>query len=67
MAAKKRTGGRVTPKGTQPPTSHRKEHEAPKGWTPPDHGGQDPSASGHGRNATGPVAPTRSGHHRGNR
>ena len=67
MSAKKRTGGRVTPKGTQPPSSTRKSQDPPKGWTPPDHGGDDRATFGHGRGSTGPVAPTRSGHHRGNR
>jgi hypothetical protein len=61
---KKRTGGRVTPKGTQPAGTNRKHDPgqgtdqakgASRGFQPP------------GRAAFGPVAPTRSGHHRGNR
>ncbi len=66
MAAKKRSGGRVTPKGTQPATSSRQQKPAKQGWSP-DHAGQDRASFGHGRGASGPAAPTRSGHHRGNR
>jgi hypothetical protein len=65
MSAKKRTGGRVTPKGTQPAGTGRKSHDTPKGFTPPDHGAQDRPLPG--RSSFGPSAPTRSGHHRGNR
>jgi hypothetical protein len=64
---KKRSGGRVTPKGTQPPGSAAKrdqEHEPNAG--PPRALPGRPEA-GHGRAASGPVGPTRSGHHRGNR
>jgi hypothetical protein len=63
--SKKRTGGRVTPKGTQPAGTHRRkdgDHAAGQPRGPEDRGGHLP-----GRAAFGPVAPTRSGHHRGNR
>jgi hypothetical protein len=61
--SKKRTGGRVTPKGTQP--AGTKGHQS-GGRTAPVRG-VDRDNQGHGRSAFGPVAPTRSGHHRGNR
>ena len=63
--SKKRTGGRVTPKGTQPAGTHRQQHETGSGTAQEKgtaRGFQPP-----GRAAFGPVAPTRSGHHRGNR
>jgi hypothetical protein len=66
--AKKRTGGRVTPKGTQPATpNHKRDHATSDG------SGSAPRAlpahveRPQGRAASGPIGPTRSGHHRGNR
>ena len=61
--SKKRTGGRVTPKGTQPAGTHRQQQGDRKA---PD---RTPVRDDHlpGRSAFGPVAPVRSGHHRGNR
>jgi len=65
MTAKKRSGGRVTPKGTQPPTTSKHkagtDHAGPPRSIP---GRIDPTA---GRSSIGPIGPTRSGHHRGNR
>jgi hypothetical protein len=63
--SKKRTGGRVTPKGTQPAGTHRHQQadrKQPERGQGPVRDDQQP-----GRNAFGPVAPVRSGHHRGNR
>jgi hypothetical protein len=67
MSAKKRTGGRVTPKGTQPPAPAAKKdrHQSDAAAAPravPGRG--DP---GHGRPAGGPVGPTRAGPRGGNR
>jgi hypothetical protein len=65
---KKRAGGRVTPKGTQPPRSAAKRDDQSQGSdaVPPRAAPGRPDL-GHGRTASGPVGPTRSGHHRGNR
>ncbi len=63
MPAKKRTGGRVTPKGTQPAGTHT--HKSGDRAVPVR--GGDKQAPLPGRSSFGPVAPTRSGHHRGNR
>jgi hypothetical protein len=63
MAAKKRAGGRTTPKGTQPAGTHTTksgERTAPARTFD----AHDPAKS---RSAQGPIGPTRSGHHRGNR
>jgi hypothetical protein len=65
MSRKKPTGGRVTPKGTQPATTHTKRSGNDRPGFPA-HGGTDPVAS-KARTPGGPVVPTRSGHHRGNR
>ena len=61
--SKKRTGGRVTPKGTQPAGTQRHQN----GDRTPPVRGFDRDTQAHGRSTFGPVAPTRSGHHRGNR
>ena len=65
---KKRAGGRVTPKGTQPAgtAAKRDDHDHGSQGGPPRAVPGRPDL-GHGRSASGPVAPTRSGHHRGNR
>jgi hypothetical protein len=68
MPAKKRTGGRVTPKGTQPAGSaHKRDDHAPGSQPSPPRSAPGRPDQAHGRGASGPVAPTRSGHHRGNR
>ncbi len=64
---KKRTGGRVTPKGTQPAaTSKGKAKPAANGAPAPRvvPGRIDPASS---RGAFGPVGPTRAGPRGGNR
>jgi hypothetical protein len=64
---KKRTGGRVTPKGTQPAaTSKGKAKPAADGAPTPRvvPGRFDPASS---RGAFGPVGPTRAGPRGGNR
>jgi hypothetical protein len=68
MSAKKRGGGRVTPKGTQPrgSTAKRDDEHEPNAGPPRAVPGNRPDLA-HGRAVTGPVGPTRSGHHRGNR
>jgi hypothetical protein len=63
MSAKKRGGGRTTPKGTQPAGTHATksgDRTAPVR----SFGSIDPAKT---RAAQGPIGPTRSGHHRGNR
>ena len=65
MSRKKPSGGRVTPKGTQPAGTPAKRTGAAGRTTFPGHGG-DPFAA-KSRTGGGPVGPTRSGHHRGNR
>ena len=64
---KKRAGGRVTPKGTQPrgSTAKRDDHAHESHEAPRSAPGRPDLA--HGRTAAGPVGPTRAGHHRGNR
>lgn len=65
MAKKPRTGGRVTPKGTRP--VERSKGRASKAAPEVDHRpvpGQDPAKS---RLNSGPVGPTRAGHHHGQR
>ena len=61
--SKKRTGGRVTPKGTQP-AGTRRQSGAPAA---PVRGSDDRRGQLPGRSAFGPVTPPRSGHQRGNR
>jgi hypothetical protein len=64
MTAKKRGGGRTTPKGTQPAgTGHTSK---PGGRAAPARS-FGPIVPAKGRAAQGPIGPTRSGHHRGNR
>jgi hypothetical protein len=60
------SGGRVTPKGTQPPAApgKPKSHDSDAGAPRAQPGRIDPTAS---RSSFGPIGPTRSGHHRGNR
>ncbi len=63
---KKRTGGRVTPKGTQPPSTPSKQKAQS------DDGAAAPKLNprfdpGHGRPGSGPIGPTRSGPRGGNR
>lgn len=65
MPAKKRTGGRVTPKGTQPTSTAKGKQGASSAATPWAQPTRTTPAPGRG--SFGPVAPTRSGHHRGNR
>jgi hypothetical protein len=63
MPAKKRAGGRVTPKGTQPTGNHSTKHgERTAPVRAVDQLG--PSKS---RLSQGPVSSARSSHHRGNR
>ena len=67
MSAKKRGGGRVTPKGTQPASTSKGKADGDaagngSSWAPPSRTTPTP-----GRGTFGPAAPTRSGHHRGNR
>ena len=65
MTAKKRTGGRVTPKGTQPPASKKAQAPDSAAGTPRAVPGRnDP---GHGRPSGGPSGPTRAGPRGGNR
>jgi hypothetical protein len=69
MTAKKRTGGRVTPKGTQPPAvaaKRERERDQAESSGPPRAvpGRVDP---GHGRPSGGPTGPTRAGPRGGNR
>ena len=68
MPAKKRAGGRVTPKGTQPAGSAHKrdDHTGSSPGGPPRAAPGRPDQA-HGRATSGPVAPMRSGHPRGNR
>ena len=64
MAKKPTRGGRVTPKGTQPATNHK---AAAKKQPAIDHRVEnhfDPASQQRGGAA---HAPTRAGHHRGNR
>jgi hypothetical protein len=64
MAKKPTRGGRVTPKGTQPATTTKSSSKA---QPPIDHrvvNRFDPASHQRGG---GPSAPTRSGHHHGNR
>jgi len=70
MAKKPRSGrpqpgGRVTPKGVRPAGDDHAEH------APPAHQGPGPApqriAPTHGSLRNGMHAPTRAGHHRGNR
>jgi hypothetical protein len=67
MPAKKRAGGRVTPKGTQPSGSAAKRDHPHGSTTGSPRAVPGRPDLGHGRAVPGPVAPTRSGHHRGNR
>jgi hypothetical protein len=63
MAAKKRAGGRVTPKGTQPAGNHETKHgDRTAPVRPADRVGPQ-----NARFAQGPMSSTRSSHHRGNR
>ena len=56
MTAKKRTGGRVTPKGTQPPASKKGQaQESASGPPRAVPGRVDP---GHGRPTGGPAGPS---------
>lgn len=64
MTAKKR-GGRVTPKGTQPPSSSKGKAGSSDSHAPRAAPGRVAPAPG--RPSSGPIGPTRSGHHRGNR
>ena len=67
MSAKKRTGGRVTPKGTKPPATtakHEREHTDGSGLPKAPPVRFDP---GHGRPTGGPIGPTRAGPRGGNR
>ena len=64
MAKKQNRGGRVTPKGTQPAANHK---PASKAQPAIDHrvvNHFDPASNQRGGTA---HAPTRAGHHRGNR
>ena len=64
MAKKPARGGRVTPKGTQPAGTQKSTTSGTNG---PDHRSVrriDPAA---GRQSFGPIGPTRSGHHHGQR
>jgi hypothetical protein len=64
MAKKSRGGGRVTPKGTQPATTKK---SASKAQPAIDHhvvNHFDPAST---RGGASSHAPTRAGHHRGNR
>lgn len=67
MTAKKRTGGRVTPKGTQPATTSKGQDKpgAPAKGAPRDVPGR--VAPTQSRAAFGPVGPTRNGPRGGNR
>ena len=59
-----RSGGRVTPKGTQPRRAHQVRLEGPTGRRPPLVNRFDPAQNQRGG---GSSAPTRAGHHRGQR
>jgi hypothetical protein len=64
---KKRTGGRVTPKGTQPAANGKSKGKADPGASGAPRavpGRVDPASS---RGAFGPVGPTRAGPRGGNR
>lgn len=65
MSRKKPGGGRVTQKGTQPASTNVKRTRTDKPGFPAQ-GGVDRFAS-KARTTGGPIGPTRSGHHRGNR
>ena len=64
MSPKKPTGGRVTPKGTQAAKPAKRAVSDRAGL--PGRSGSDPFAA-KARSFRSAVAPTRSGHHRGNR
>jgi hypothetical protein len=67
MSSKKRTGGRVTPKGTQPTTTSKGHGKpsAPSGLGPKVVPGRvDPLQQ---RGTSGPAGPTRAGPRGGNR
>ena len=64
MAKKPTRGGRVTPKGTQPQTAGGKASKAQPSVDHRVDNRFDPAANQRG---SGAHAPTRAGHHRGNR
>lgn len=67
MSAKKRTGGRVTPKGTQPAASSKGKSKSSSGASAAPRvvpGRFDPASN---RGAFGPVGPSRAGPRGGNR
>ena len=64
MAKKPTRGGRVTPKGTQPATTSKSSSKAQPAIDHRVVNRFDPASHQRGG---GPSAPTRAGHHRGNR